>query len=303
MEPPEKVLVVGASGALGRAVVAALKRRGRWVRGTSRDPARVPAEADEAVRADLLDDASLRAACAGADAVVHAAGASVRTLAPRFDRRGFRGVDAEGTARLVEAARAAGVRRFVYVSVFGPPDLDAVPYVAAHREAEAAVRAGAFEATVVRPTGFFSAYEAYLPLARLGFLPRSGRPDARTNPIHPADLAEVVADALDSGAAVVEAGGPEVLTREAIGRAAFAAVGRRPRFVPVPDAVARVQAAAASVLDRRVGELLGFVRAIHQTDLVTPAHGTYRLGPYLAAAARRPSGDIRLPDHPIARSP
>ena len=281
----QKVLVVGASGALGRAVAAALKRRGGWVRGTSRDAARVPAEADEAVRADLLDTPSLRAACAGVDAVVHAAGASVRTLALRFDRRGFRGVDAEGTARLVEAAREAGVRRFVYVSVFGPPALDAVPYVAAHREAEAAVRAVGFDATIVRPTGFFSAYEAYLPLARLGILPRLGRPDVRTNPIHPVDLAEVVADALDRAPALVEVGGPEVLTREEIGRAAFAAVGRRPRFVPVPDAVARVQVTMAGMLDRRVGEVLGFVRAIHQADLVAPVHGTHRLGPYLAAIA------------------
>jgi uncharacterized protein YbjT (DUF2867 family) len=287
METPPRVLVVGASGALGRAVVAALKGRGRWVRGTSRDPARVPAGADEAVQADLLDAASLRAACAGVGAVVHAAGASVSTLAPRFDRRGFRGVDAEGTARLVEAAQAVGVRRFVYVSVFGSPALDAAPYVAAHRAAEAAVRASGLDAAVVRPTGFFSAYEAYLPLARLGFLPRIGRPDARTNPIHPDDLAEVVAGAMDHGPALVEAGGPEVLTREDIGRAAFAAVGRPPRFVPVPDAVARVQTAMAGLLDRRVGEVLGFVRAIHEADLVAPAHGTHRLGPYLAAAARR----------------
>ena len=281
-----RVLVVGAGGALGRALVARLKAGGAWVRGTARDPARVPPGADEAVRADLLDAASLRAACAAVDAVVHAAGASPTDLTPRLDRRGFRGVDAEGASRLAEAAAGAGVRRAVYVSVFGPPALEGTAYVAAHREAEAALRAAGLDVTAVRPTGFFGAFEAFLPLARLGVLPRLGDPGARTNPIHPADLADVVAGALDGAAATVDAGGPEVLTREAIARLAFAAVGRRPRFVPVPDAVARAQGALAGLLDRRVGEVLAFVRAIHAADLVAPPHGTRRLGPYLDAVAR-----------------
>lgn len=282
-----RVLVVGASGALGGPLVAELKRRGQWVRGASRDAARVPPEADEAVAADLADARSLHAACAGVDAVVMAAGASPTDLRLRFDRRGFRGVDAEGAARLAEAVRATGLRPFLYVSVFGPPELDTTPYVAAHREAEAAVRGAGLEAIVVRPTGFFSAFEALLPLARLGVLPALRRPDARTNPIHPADLAEVIADALDGSAERVEVGGPDVLTRREIGALAAAAVDRRPRFLTVPDALARVQAKALGALDRRVGEVLAFVRAIHEVDLVAPRHGTRRLGPYLADAARR----------------
>ena len=280
-----RVLVVGASGTLGREVVSALKQRGHWVRGTSRDGTRVPETVDEAVAADVLKPRSLRTACEGIDTVIHAAGASPVSLAFRFDRRGFQGVDTVGTRNLVAAAEAAGVQRFMYVSVAGPPELAATPYVAAHREAEALVQSSGMTAVIVRPTGFFSAFEAYLPLARFGMMPMIGDGTVRTNPIHQSDLATIMVKALQDGGSLIEVGGPEVLTRRAIGELAFAAVGKTPRIMPTPGSLVRMNAKGVGALDRRLGEVLAFVHAIHHTDVIAPIHGTQRLGPYLSAVA------------------
>lgn len=281
----ERTLVVGASGTLGREVVRELKKRGAWVRGTSRAAARVPPEADEAVDADLLDPVSLRTACEGVRRIVMAAGASPMDLAPRLDRRGFGGVDAVGARHVAEVAAEGGVERVVYVSVAGPPEVDRLAYVAAHRAAEEAFRQSGVGTVVVRATGFFAAFRALLPLARLGVMPLLGR-GARTNPIHEADLAEVVADALGGSEGTAEAGGPEVLTREAIARLAFAAVGKKARFVPVSPGLARVNAGLVGVLDQRLAEVVRFVAALHERDIVAPAHGSRRLGAYLEAVAR-----------------
>lgn len=281
----DRLLVVGASGTLGREVVRELKTRGEWVRGTSRDASRVPPEVDEAVAADLLVPASLRAACADVDALVMAAGASPVSLSFRLDRRGFAGADTVGTQNLVRAAEEAGVRRAVYVSVAGPPEMDRLGYVAAHREAEEAFRQSGVETVVVRPTGFFAAFAAYLPLARMGVMPVLGR-DARTNPIHEADLAAAVADVLSHEEGIIEVGGPERLSREAIARLAFAAVGKTPRFVPVPPGLARFNAGLLGLADRRLAEVVRFVAAIHERDIVAPSVGARRLGPYLEAVAR-----------------
>lgn len=280
----DRVLVVGASGTLGREVLREVARRGAWVRGTSRDLARVPPEANHAVAAELLHPASLRAACQGVDAVVLAAGASPVDLSLRVDRRGFRGVDTAGAQNLAEAAASAGVRRIVYVSVAGSPEVDRLGYVAAHREAEEILLQSGVETAIVRPTGFFAAFRSYLPLARLGVMPVLGR-DARTNPIHETDLAEIVADALDSHERITEVGGPEVLSRGDIARLAFAAVGTTPRFVPVPAGIARFNARVVGLLDKRLAEVVRFVAAIHEHDVVAPAHGFLRLGPYLEEAA------------------
>ena len=78
---------------------------------------------------------------------------------------------------------------------------------------------------------------------------------------------------------------PKKTSRRAIAEQAFAAVGRPPRFVSAPDGLLGFNAAAAGALDRRLGELLQFLRAVSLSDAVAPAYGTRRLGPYLEAAA------------------
>jgi nucleoside-diphosphate-sugar epimerase len=105
-----RVLVTGASGMLGGATARALLDAGHEVRTFQRRPSGV-ADADD-VRGDLTDPAAVRAAVDACDAVVHLA-AKVTITGPEAD---FRRVNVDGTRALLEAARAAGVRRFVQVS-------------------------------------------------------------------------------------------------------------------------------------------------------------------------------------------
>ncbi|MEN3356170.1 MAG: dihydroflavonol-4-reductase [Mycobacteriales bacterium] len=106
------LLVTGAAGYVGAALVAELVRRGLPVRAAVRDLSRVsmlPGTVQR-VRADLDDEASLRAAVAGCDGVFHVA--AVLRPSPVDTARG----NVDGTARLLRAAADAGVTRFVYTS-------------------------------------------------------------------------------------------------------------------------------------------------------------------------------------------
>jgi len=105
-----RVLVTGASGMLGGATARALLAAGHDVRTFQRRPSGVPGAQD--VRGDLTDPAAVDAAVAGCDAVVHLA-AKVTITGPEAE---FRRVNVDGTRTLLDAARAAGVRRFVQVS-------------------------------------------------------------------------------------------------------------------------------------------------------------------------------------------
>jgi nucleoside-diphosphate-sugar epimerase len=111
----QQVFVTGGSGFVGRALLAELARRGVPARALARsDAARaaVAAHGAEPVAGDLDDAAALAAGMAGCDLVVHAA-AHVEDHGPR---EVFFRVNVDGTARVLAAARAAGVRRLVHVS-------------------------------------------------------------------------------------------------------------------------------------------------------------------------------------------
>jgi 2-alkyl-3-oxoalkanoate reductase len=104
-----RVLVTGASGRLGDALVRALRVDGWTVRAFVH---RRPVEgADETVRGDLVDGSGLPAALADVDVVAHLAAVTHARKASAYER-----VNVRGTANLLDAAERAGVPRFVHVS-------------------------------------------------------------------------------------------------------------------------------------------------------------------------------------------
>ena len=109
-----QIALTGATGFIGRHLLAALSTRGFRVRVLLRRPVEVPDGASGAVVGDLARPINMAAALAGVDAVVHSAGlAHAMSGAPEDD---FRTSNTEATKRLAEAAQRAKVRRFVFLS-------------------------------------------------------------------------------------------------------------------------------------------------------------------------------------------
>jgi uncharacterized protein YbjT (DUF2867 family) len=150
------VAIAGAHGGIARRLTPLLVARGDRVRGLVRNPdhaADLRADGAEPVVCDLeaAGPAEVLAAMEGADAAVFAAGAGPGSGAARKTT-----MDRDGAIRLLDAARAAGVGRFVIVSSVGaesPPDGDDVfsVYLRAKAEADSAVAASDLAWTIVRP--------------------------------------------------------------------------------------------------------------------------------------------------------
>jgi uncharacterized protein YbjT (DUF2867 family) len=143
-----RVFITGGTGYLGRALVAELLRRGHEVRALVRrgSEGKLPAGC-EAVVGDPLDGASFAASVAPSDTFVQLVG--VPRPSPAKARQ-FREVDLVSGRASVDAARAAGVAHFVYVSVAQPaPVMKAYQEVRA--EVEALLRGSGMRATVLRP--------------------------------------------------------------------------------------------------------------------------------------------------------
>ena len=154
------ILVVGATGNLGGSIARALLAGGSKVRILVRPGssyANLVADGAEPVTGDLKEPASLRAACAGVDAVVTTANAIARGGADTIES-----VDLHGNLRLIEAAEAEGVRRFVFTSVLGASTDSPVPLIRAKGEVEQRLEKSAMTATIIQPNLFM---DLMLPMA------------------------------------------------------------------------------------------------------------------------------------------
>ena len=280
------VLVAGATGRLGRPLVAELAARGLRVRALARDAGRhlrMPGAAEHRA-ADVTRPGTLRGACDGVDAVISCVGAPLSL--GLGDRTPHEAVDFRGNLALLEEARRAGVRRFVYVSVFGGRDLRALAYADAHERFADALAASSLDWAVVRPTGYFSFLRELLVMAHAGRGVVVAAGDAVTNPIHEADLAAFCADALEGAERDLPVGGPRSHTRREMVEMAFRALGSVPRVRSVPAWALRLGARTLRPVNPRVAALVRFGVEVSLRPVVAPAFGERTLGAYFDAEAR-----------------
>jgi uncharacterized protein YbjT (DUF2867 family) len=288
------VAVAGATGVLGREVVALLKEQGVSVRALGRDADRLAAlETNETRVFDLRDAKSAAGVCAGAEALILCAGAPVR-FGGWEDRAGFTALDYLGNLSLLGEARRAGVRRVVSVSLAGALAVRHTEYARAHEQFVQALAASGLSYCVVRPTGFFHSFAALLPMAARGWGFMVGAGHHRTNPIHEGDVARACVEALGNGEAQMVVGGPDVFTRERLSEMAFEALSRPARVCSVPRWVLQVAAMPLGWVHPRMSALVRFGAAAGTVDLVAPAYGTRRLGDYLREHAARFRAGPRL---------
>lgn len=280
------VLLAGASGAIGRHAVGELQRSGYRVRATGREVGRLAALGAEECRcADLTQPESLRGIAEGCRYVISTAGARM-TLGLWSEKAPFEAIDHLGNRALLKEARAAGCEKFVYVSLAGALALRHTAYAQAHERFVTTLAESGTSYCVVRPTGLFSFFRELLHAAGKGplFSPCDGR--ARSNPIHEADAARAVVEALSSPETQLTVGGPEVLTRGRIFEMVFEAHGKPPNVKRAPGWLIRAPLPMLRAVQPRIAALVEFGLAVSEVDVIAPCYGTRRLGDYLRAAAR-----------------
>jgi uncharacterized protein YbjT (DUF2867 family) len=229
------ILLTGATGTVGSALLRRLTMDGRPVRALVRDQRRL---GDQRVRVqialgDLADPPSFRNALRGVDTVVHLA-ASIRDQ----PRGSIEELNALATLRLVRAAERAGVRRFLFFSAMNASHHSRTRFFRAKALAEDAVEASDLETTVFRPSIIYAPGDPWLTLldrlSRLPAMPVSGSGKALFQPVWAEDVADAVMNALAASNSTYELAGPEVLSYNDIVRAVLRAEHRRRRLVHVP---------------------------------------------------------------------
>ncbi len=238
------ILLTGATGTVGTALLRRLTDEPEPVRCLVRDPRRL---GDQRVRVqialgDLADPASFRNALRGVRTVVHLA-ASIRDQ-PHASIEELNGM---ATLRLVRAAERAGARRFLFFSALGASHHSRTRFFRAKALAEDAVARSSLQTTTFSPSIVYAPGDPWLTLLeRFSYLPAipvSGSGDAQYQPIWAEDVADGVAAALAGGHSDehshYDLAGPDTLSYDGIVRLALRAFGRRRRLLHVPLPVVR----------------------------------------------------------------
>lgn len=241
------VTVFGASGFVGRYVVAALLREGARVRVAERTPRRgwfLKAQAGlgqiEFVAADITRPKGLGRALEGADVAINLVG----ILKGDFTR-----VHVEGARLFAQAAKLAGVSRLIQVSAIGADRASASAYGRSKGEGEDAVRAAFPGAIIVRPSIIFGREDQFINrfaalIRMLPVVPVIGA-TTRFQPVFVGDVAQAIAMlAAGKGEAGLsyELGGPQILSMHELNAWIAARTGRDRPLLDVPPAIAAAMA-------------------------------------------------------------
>jgi uncharacterized protein YbjT (DUF2867 family) len=237
------ILLTGATGTVGTALLRRLIAERKQVRCLVRDPRRLGPERVRVQIAlgDLANPASFRHALRGVDTVVHLA-AAIRDQ----DAGSIEELNGVATLRLLRAAARGGVQRFLFFSAMGATLHSPARFFRAKALAEHAVRESELDTTVFAPSIVYSPGDPWITLLeRMSLLPAmpvSGNGDALYQPIWADDAAAAVMAVLDgrgNGSEPIALAGPETLSHEQIVKIVLRAAGRRRRLVHVPLPVVR----------------------------------------------------------------
>lgn len=280
-------VVTGAFSYTGRAIAEELLGRGRDVRTLTRRDAPADPLAARIERAELQfgDPDALRRSLDGAETLYNTYWVRFAHGPTTFERA------VANTRVLFDAARAAGVRRIVHVSVTSSALDSPLPYFRGKAETEAGLAASGVAHAIVRPTLVFGPRDILVNniawgLRRSPVFPVAGDGSYRVQPVSVEDVATICADAAEgTESAVLDAAGPETIGYEELVRLVAAAVGSRSRIVHWPRervlAVARVAGALRRDVVLTAAELAGLEASLLVSE--EPPRGTASFRSWVAA--------------------
>lgn len=259
------------------------KSRGYFVRALARSPEKLDHmkdEIDEVVKGEITEPESLKDICNGIDIVFSSVG-----ITKQKSKLTFKDVDYQGNKNLLEVARKAGAKKFIYVSVFNGPNLLHLDIIKAHEDFVNELKASGINYTIIRPNGYFSDMGVFFNMAKKGRIYLFGSGNNRINPIHGADLAVTCVDALEGEKQEINVGGPHVLKYREVAKLAFEAQGKPVRITSIPIWLTRFMVAVTRIINKHQGELLAFFATVMTSDFVAPTTGTRTLKEYYAVCA------------------
>ena len=269
-----KVLVAGSTGYLGKHILKELESRGIGFKAIARNPSKLPdLNNGQVLKAEVTIPSSLSGICDGFDVVISSVG-----ITRQKNGLTYKDVDYQANLNLLREAQKSGVKKFIYISAINGDKMRHLKIFEAKEAFVDELKKSGMDYTILRPNGFFSDMGDFLEMARRGRVYLFGNGQYRLNPIHGADLAEIVVDALSSKENEVTVGGPDVLSQNEIAALALDSWYKDVKITHLPDWTRRITLCLLRTFtsSKTYGPIEFFMTAMAM-DNVAPRYGTHRL--------------------------
>lgn len=227
-----KVVLAGAYGNLGADVFKELLKNGHEVMALDMLHSDLHLEGNfNFKQVDVTKPETLKGTCDGADVVITTVGLTkVSSTTTNYE------IDYQGNLNLLNEAKAAGVKQFVYVSVIKADQAPDVPIVHSKYLFEQELKKSGLTYVILRPTGYFyDIIKVFRPMIEKGTVSLLGKKDVYANVISTEDFAEFIVKHMLDENQLYEIGGKETYSYEEIARMCFAAAGKEAVIKRAPE--------------------------------------------------------------------
>ncbi|MDW7693002.1 SDR family oxidoreductase [Flammeovirgaceae bacterium SG7u.111] len=279
----KNILVAGSTGYLGSNIVKELLAKNIGFKAIARNQKKLEqlgVQKEQMIIAEVIKPSSLEGSCKGIDVVISTVG-----ITRQKDGLTYMDVDYQANMNLLNEAKKAGVKLFVYVSAINGDKMRHLKIMEAKEKFVDKLKESGMDYSIIRPNGFFSDMKDFLEMAKKGKVYLFGHGEFKLNPIHGIDLADFILDTIDAGAINSEqpVGGPDILTQNEIGELSLQAWKRPVKIIHLPDWVRRflIKAMRSFTSSKTYGPIEFFLTMM-ATDNIAPRHGTRRLNSYFS---------------------
>ncbi len=283
MKDEGKILIAGASGALGTEIVKLLKLKGKDIRVLCRSDEGVEKLSEftnDIWKVDAAkDEVGIKNITQNVRTVISALGKSISLFAS--PEASFYENDFKANKHLLNDAVRNGVQRFIYVSIKGADSPKDYSVARAHKLFENELSNSQLDYTILRPVGFFSGLNDLVIMAKRKLIPLIGSGKALTNSIHPKDLAAVIITFLEKGPKMIEIGGPNVHSRLEMVQMIKEVIGGT--IIKIPEPVAKISTSLGlpKIFGKGINDKLEYFTFITTNDMIGESTGNISFRKYL----------------------
>lgn len=259
-----KVVLAGAFGKLGTDILIELCKQGHEVVAADLVTKEMEGLTYEAVKIDVTKPETLAGLCDGAETIISTVGLTgTSATITNYD------IDLNGNINLLNEAKKAGVKNFVYISVIKADTAPGVPMLHAKYLFEEELKKSGLNYVIHRPTGYFyDIAKVFMPMIEKGEVTLLGKKQVHANVLDTPDFASFIVAHMNDEKAMFDVGGKETYSYEELANLFFNAAGKEPVIKRAPEFLFDVLAFVNKLKKNGKEAILKFSKWTLTNDLV-----------------------------------